>query len=390
VRILHVIPSVSPLRGGPSKAVVEMVQALRQQGVDAAILTTNDHGPGVDPSLPTGRWIERHGVPLLAFPRWSPPLAPLREFAISPGLALWLRRHIHHYDLLHVHAIFSFPSTWSMLQARRSGVPYVVRTIGQLSPWSLRQSGARKRWMLRLVELRNLNGAAAIHFTTAAERDEAAGLGLTPAPLVLPLGVRTTIAQPRDGSKPAGPIRFLFLSRLHPKKQLDRLMQALALMAMDQPAASWTLHIAGRGEPAYETELRSLAERLGIAARCQWLGQVTGVAKERELAAADWLVLPSAAENFGIAVAEALAAGTPVVVSPQVALAELVREAGAGLVCDSDPAELAGTLARALAGPSPTMRQAALNLAEQRLAWSAIAADLKAAYAGILRPESHR
>jgi len=390
VRILHVIPSVSPLRGGPSKAVVEMVQALRHQDVDAAILTTNDHGTGVDPSLPTGRWIERHGVPLLAFPRWSPPLAPLREFAISPGLALWLRRHIHHYDLLHVHAIFSFPSTWSMLQARRSGVPYLVRTIGQLSPWSLGQSAARKRWMLRLVERRNLNGAAAIHFTTAAERDEAAGLGLTPAPLVLPLGVRTTVAQPRGSAEPDGPIRFLFLSRLHPKKQLDRLMQALALMARDHPAARWTLLIAGRGEPAYETELRSLAERLGIAARCQWLGQITGAAKERELAAADWLVLPSAAENFGIAVAEALAAGTPVIVSPQVAVADLVATAGAGLVCPSEPAALAETLATALTGASPTLRAAARNLAQQHLAWPAIAAELSSAYAAICRNPSLR
>lgn len=79
MRVLHVIPSVSPLRGGPSKAVFGMVKALRGVGVDASILTTNDHGPGIDRSLPPGRWIERQGVPLLAFGRWSPPLRALRS-----------------------------------------------------------------------------------------------------------------------------------------------------------------------------------------------------------------------------------------------------------------------------------------------------------------------
>jgi glycosyltransferase involved in cell wall biosynthesis len=390
MRVLHVIPSVSPLRGGPSKAVIEMVQALRQQGVDAAILTTNDHGPAVDPSLPTGRWIQRQGVPLLAFPRWSPPLAPLREFAVSPALAFWLRRHIHRFDLLHVHAIVSFPSTWSMAQARRSGVPYLVRTIGQLSPWSLSQSGRRKRWMLGLLERGNLDGAAALHFTSSAERDEAAGLGLTPATLVLPLGVRSVPSEGPVATRTPQGVRFLFLSRLHPKKQLDRLIEALGLLQSRHPEAEWSLRIAGRGDPPYEAELRALAARHGIDGRCHWLGQVEGAAKDRELARADWLVLPSAAENFGIAVAEALAAGTPVIVSPQVAVADLVATAGAGLVCPSEPSALAETLATALAGASPTLRAAARNLAEHHLAWPAIAAELSSAYAAICRTASPR
>ena len=389
MRVLHVIPSVSPLRGGPSRAVLAMVQALRLQGVDASILTTNDHGPGTDPSLPPGRWSEREGVPLLAFRRWSPPLAPLREFAISPGLVAWLGRHIRDYDLLHVHAIFSFPSTWAMVQARQAGVPYLARTIGQLSPWSLSQSSGRKRWMLRLVERANLEGAAALHFTTRAERDEAAPLALGVPSLTLPLGVHPPDATAASGTGPPPPAgsgtRFLFLSRLHPKKQLERLLEALAILRRNQPQAAWSLTIVGSGPPAYEQQLRALADRLGVAERCRWLGHLEGSAKQAQLLAAHWLVLPSAAENFGIAVAEALVCGTPVIVSPEVAMAELVAEAGAGLVCPSEPEALATTLAGALAGPTATMRQAAFNLAEQRLAWNAIAAELRSAYAAIVR-----
>jgi len=388
LRVLHVIPSISPLRGGPSKAVMEMVTALRQQGVDASILTTNDHGPGVDAALPTGRWIDRQGLPLIAFPRWSPPVHALREFAFSPDLVRWLKGHLHDYDLLHVHAIFSFPSTWAMREARHAGVPYLVRTIGQLSPWSLAQSRSRKTWMLRLIEKRNLNGAAALHFTASAERNEVAALGLLPPALVLPLGVqlnqRTSLRVTERLDDDDRFTRFLFLSRLHPKKQLDRLLEALALLNRRRPDACWELRIAGQGEPSYERQLHALAETLGLGDRCRWIGQVEGERKERELADADWLVLPSAAENFGIAVAEALAAGTPAILSPEVAVSDLVAKAGAGLVCASTPPELARTLAQALGGPSPATRLAARNLAEQRLAWPAIATALESRYAEIV------
>jgi len=392
LRVLHVIPSISPLRGGPSKAVMEMVEALRQRGVDASILTTNDHGPGVDPSLPTGHWIERQGLPLIAFPRWSPPVPALREFAFSPDLVRWLKGHIHNYDLLHVHAIFSFPSTWAMREARHASIPYLVRTIGQLSPWSLAQSRSRKLWMLRLIEQRNLNGAAALHFTSGAERDEVAALGLLPPPLVLPLGVRLntqTSHRAKEGGDGADRItRFLFLSRLHPKKQLDRLLEALALLNQQRPDRPWELRIAGQGEHGYERQLRDQAESLGLGDRCLWLGQVEGERKEQELADADWLVLPSAAENFGIAVVEALAAGTPAILSPEVAVSELVAAAGAGLVCASTPPELALTLEAALGGPSPATRQAARSLAVKRLAWPAIATSLEATYTDIVK--AHR
>ena len=237
MRVLHVIPSISPLRGGPSRAVIDMVAALRLQGVDAAILTTNDHGPGLHPELVTGRWQWHQGVPVLAFARWSPPVAALREFAISPGLSLWLAGHLKRYDLLHVHALFSYPSTSAMVQARWASVPYILRSIGQLSPWSLAQSRGRKRLLLRLIERRNLQQAAALHFTSVAEREEAAALGLTSPGLVLPLGVRGPDSQAQRGAVPnaLAPVSFLFLSRLHPKKQLENLLEGLALLQRRRP-----------------------------------------------------------------------------------------------------------------------------------------------------------
>jgi glycosyltransferase involved in cell wall biosynthesis len=392
MRVLHVIPSISPLRGGPSRAVIDMVAALRLQDVDAAILTTNDHGPGLHPELVTGRWQWHQGVPVLAFPRWSPPVAALREFAFSPALSLWLSRHLKQYDLLHIHALFSYPSTSAMVQARWAGVPYILRSIGQLSPWSLAQSRGRKRLLLRLIERRNLEQAAALHFTTTAERDEAAALGLAPPSLVLPLGVRgpDLLAAPVALPKPSTPVRFLFLSRLHPKKQLEKLLEALALLQRQRPEASWELAIAGDGEPRYVAALQEQTRELGIDTRCHWLGFVEGEAKWQALDAADWYVLPSAAENFGIAAIEALAAGTPVILSPEVAVAADVDRAGAGLVCASDPEALAMTLATALVRPSLSMRTSAFNLAESDFSWSTIALQLRDAYRQVLPPSAGR
>ncbi|WP_094509976.1 glycosyltransferase [Synechococcus sp. MW101C3] len=382
MKVLHVIPSISPLRGGPSAAVLTMVAALRRRGVDAAILTSNDHGPGVDPSLPLGDWCERQGVPVLAFPRWSPPLRPLREFAVTPGLNQWLARNLHGIQLLHVHALFSWPSTTAMAQARRAGVPYVLRPIGQLNHWSLRRSVGRKRLLLRLIERRNLEGAASLHFTSDAERQEAMALALSTPCLVLPLGVASPAAGMARLTPP--PTVFLFLSRLHPKKRLEHLLEALALLRRHHPGAAWELHIAGTGDAVYVAGLQDLARRLGVAHQLRWLGFLEGAAKWRALCEAHWFVLPSASENFGIAAVEALAVGTPVILSPEVAVAASVKQAAAGLICPADPPELADALARALGGPSESMQQAASRLAADQYSWPGIAERLEHLYDSLI------
>jgi glycosyltransferase involved in cell wall biosynthesis len=364
-----------------------MVLALRQQGVDARIITTNDHGPKIDTSLPIGKWTDRHGVPVLAFSRWSPQLRTLREFAICPALNLWLARHLHTYQLLHVHALFSWPSTTAMLQARLAGVPYVLRTIGQLNHWSLRQSAGRKKLLLALLERRNLAGAAALHFTSDDESVQASDLGLSLPKWVIPLGVElpTTLNQ-SDRARPKGPCTvFLFLSRIHPKKQLERLLAALALVEQRQPNAHWQLQIAGDGEPAYLADLSNQIQQLGLTHRCRWLGFLTGNAKWQALQAADWFVLPSASENFGIAAVEALAAGTPPILSPDVAVASDIAAASAGLIASAEIQDLAQVLEEALAGPPPAMRAAARTMAATQYSWPVIATQLKHSYAALLR-----
>ena len=369
-----------------------MVAALRAEGLEAALVSSNDDGPTLL-DQPTGRWIEVRGVPVQLFPRWSPPIRVLREFAYTPALGRWLQSHLRSWDLLHVHSLFSWPATRGMAIARALGTPYLVHCLGHLQPWSLNQSPLRKQLFLALIERRNLNGAAALQATSAMESADFARLRLRPPALDLPLGVdipelhqdaRERLCQSLPQIDPQAP-RLLFLSRLHPKKGLERLLEALALLRHRQPQRPWQLLIAGSGEPAYEQQLRGLVNRLGIGDRCHWLGFVSGESKEWLLQGCDWFVLPSSAENFGIAVAEALAAATPVLLSAEVGLAATVVEAGAGLLSPLDPALLAQSLCEALDQPRLPFARAARRLAEERYGWPVLARRMIHAYEEILR-----
>lgn len=392
MRVLHLIPSISPLRGGPSQAVISMVAALRQQGVDASILTTNDHGSAINAGMPLGRWHQQEAlgqvVPVLAFGRWTPPVRMLREFVISPGLSHWLGSHACHYDLVHVHALFSCTTSLGMAQLRRQRVPYILRTIGQLNRWSLGQSRARKQLFLKVLDRANLQGARYLHFTSDAERQEAGDLHLTNSSYVLPLGVPSA-PDLRLGTRPIGnpshPSRLLFLSRIHPKKQLSVLLDALAVLKHRYPTRPWLLDIAGDGDPKYLQELHERCNSLGLVRQVNWHGFVEGDCKQALLQQADWFVLPSASENFGIAAAEALMAGTPVVLAPGVALAANVQAAQAGLVCEPSVEALAGCLEQCLVPPPLSMQQAASQLAEQQFSWGSISRQLIHYYEDILR-----
>ncbi len=391
MRVLHLIPSISFLRGGPSQAVLLMVAELRQQGVDASILTTNDDGNGIKRSMPLGRWHQQEAfgeaVPVLAFDRWSPPVSAVREFAIAPSLSRWLGKNSRQYDLVHVHALFSCTTSLGMAHLRKHSVPYILRTIGQLNRWSLSQSRMRKQLFLKMVDRANLQGARYLHFTSEAERQEVGDLHISTPSFVLPLGV-PVMPELSYGSQavlnPKAPTRLLFLSRLHPKKQLPVLFDALAVIKKRHPFRAWQLEIAGDGDPEYLQYLQQHCAALGLSSHVHWHGFVQGEAKKALLQQADWFLLPSASENFGIAAAEALMAGTPVLLSPGVALATQVHAAQAGIVCEPSVDTLAVCLEQCLEPPSVRMRLAARQLAEQQFSWASLSRRLIQHYEEVL------
>lgn len=374
------------MRGGPSFGVLAMVKALRTQGVDAEIATTNDDGDGVL-AVPLGQVIEHAGVPVRFFARWSPPVRLLREFACSRSLARWLDTSLCSYDLIHVHAIFSFASTCAMLAARRQRVPYLSRPLGQLCSWSLRQSALRKRAYLAAIERANLDGAAAIHFTTEQELTEAAALGLRARGFVVPHGVDLPALMPdararlreRLALPPDEPV-VLFLSRIHAKKGLELLIPALGSMRH----LRFTFVLAGTADtPAYAGTINELLADTGLAARTRQVGFAAGEWKQTLLQGADVFALTSHSENFGIAIVEAWAAGLPVVVTPGVALADEVVRAQLGSVPALETAAIATAVVTWLQDATACARVAcdARRWAETHYAWPAVATQLIHEYA---------
>jgi glycosyltransferase involved in cell wall biosynthesis len=388
VKVLHVIPAVADRYGGPSHAVLAMCRALGARGITTLVATTDADGSSPRP-VPRGRPVLHRGVRVVFFPRqWGEALK------YSGPLAAWLDAHVSEFDVVHVHGVFSHACLAGGLACRRHGVPYVVRPLGSLDPWSLGRRRLGKRLLWHTGAARLLRRAAAIHYTTAEERRLAeSGLALTHG-VVIPLGIDEDVLEadvssgtfrqrhPELGSAPY----VLSLSRLHPKKGLETLVEAFADATADWPLSCWRLVVAGDGEPAYVARLHRLAKRRGGGRILMpgWLAGIDRVAAYRDAAL---FALPSWQENFALSVAEALALGVPVVVSDRVNLAPDVLDAGAGWAVPPDAVALGDALRRAMQdeGGRAERGRAGRALARRRFAWSTVAGELESLYEAAAR-----
>jgi glycosyltransferase involved in cell wall biosynthesis len=314
-----------------------------------------------------------------------------------------LRANIRNFDVVHIHALFSFASTAAAFVAAKNKVPYIVRPLGVLNQWGLtNRRSILKQASLALVEKRILTSAAAVHYTAAAERVEAARLGqwittipsfVIPLPVSAPFSVigdqlsvnREEFLQKHPEAR--GKRILLFLSRIDRKKGIELLLEAFA--DVQKEIENLVLVIAGSGDPAYESSLRSKAELLGINELVVWTGFVSGKDKAAVLDAAEIFVLPSYSENFGIAAAEAFAAGKACVLSDQVGLSDDAQRANAAVVIRCDTNELADALKKLLADPAKRLAigNAAQQFARNNLSLAAIGTQLDTEYRAIANRE---
>ena len=358
LRVLHVIPSVGPRRGGPSVALENMARALAEAGVDVQVATTDDDAAD-RLRVPLGQPVKRAGATYHYFRRQT------QFYTVSWPLRRWLANNVQRFDIVHVHALFSFASVTACRAARAAGIPYIVRPLGVLSPYGLRQRALLKRWSLRLLERSLLDDAAAVHCTSDAEQSEVRQLNRDWRTVVVPLGVDTEHYAPsrrrewleqhllRGSDRPIA----LFLSRIDPKKGLELLLAAVAQARAEVP--DLVLVIAGMGDPAYVAQLQEQARVSGSSDQVMWVGYLNGTAKLEALQSADVFVLPSYAENFGLAVVEALACGVPAIVSEHVAVAREISAGDAGLVVRQTVPAIKAALVEVLRDSANRTRMAA-------------------------------
>lgn len=378
MKILHYLPRISIAEGGVTRAVLDMTAALAQIGEDVALLTYSDE------DVPS-EWASQDNAPrveVLDAPAGMAGLFTRNQMAqIAPRLA--------GADVVHLHAPWTLSNRQFASACRASGTPYVLSVHGMLDDWSMSQRRLKKKLYLALGGRAMLEQAAAVHCTAAFEQEQAEkwfpnGRGVT-IPLVFDV---EPFAGDIDTTKSPGPAkgdrpRLLFLSRVHEKKGLDRLLRAAAILAMNgQPT---DVLIAGTGEPAYEREMQELAKQLGLAEHAHFLGLVTGEAKTALYASADLFVLPTSQENFGFVCPEALACGTPVVTTKGVDIWPELQDSGGAEIAENTPEGVAAVVGALLNHPEriTEMGRRGREWVHGRFAGDRVARDYQALYAEI-------
>ena len=320
LRVLHIIASLSPVHGGTTTSVLQMIAGLEAEGVACDVATSDDNGPGIRlaEDAPERRLPGRHYF------------AKRRDFyTYAPEMRKWLDVHASDYDLVHVHGLFSYVNGLAGRVCRRYRLPYIVTPHGMANRYGMRHKQLMKKVSFGLVERALLEGAAVVHMTSRREADDFANLRVkTPVVRIalavapVPLGDRWGFRErhPDIGARRVA----VFMGRLNPIKNLEAAIGALALPG----GADWHLLVCGDGPDDYARRLKFLAAEFGVVDRISWLGFISGQNKADVLAASDVYLQPSLSESFGMAAVEAVSAGLPCILGEDIGISDDLAAAG--------------------------------------------------------------
>lgn len=380
--VLHVVASINRRTGGPAVSVPGLAAGLRRCGVAAEIAALDLPG--------TGAVVRAPSVPLHL-------VRPGRVACALRGFSLDFHRRLtvlaqRPWALVHNHGLWMGPNMEARRLARRIGVALVISPRGMLEPWSLQHHAARKRLAWHLFEHANLRAAHAFHATSDQEADSIRAVGLRQPIAVIPNGVaipRSITAGEREQFTRQFPALhdrrvLLFLSRLHPKKGLDELLRVWQRLGPEHPG--WCLVIAGEAAPGSEGIYERQARDLGLGDSVLFAGHLEGACKRAALARAHLFVLPSHSENFGMAIAEALAAGCPAIATRATPWQALEHES-AGWWIDSGTSALETALRHALALPREDLAARGVRgraYVRRELSWLSVAERMAAFYEALI------
>jgi glycosyltransferase involved in cell wall biosynthesis len=343
VRAVHVIAGLESEHGGPSYSVPRLCESLAAAGAKAALLSVAA-ARAPESSLSHGSYEQHRYI-------WDYPTTPvLRELRLSSGLTSRLRRSAPDADVIHNHGLWLMPNVQAAWAAKRARKPFVVSPRGMLGPEALEFSRLKKLAFWQIAQGRALRGAACIHATSESEYDEIRKFGLRNPVAIIPNGIDLQDADLAPVTPPGRMV--LSLGRIHPKKGIDRLLQAWALLERTHPG--WRLRIVGPSEGGYAAGLANLAASLGLR-HVSIEGPIYAHEKLAAYREADLFVLPTLNENFGLSVAECLTAGTPVISTVGAPWRGLETE-GCGWWIAQGVEPLAQAMSRAMAIPRQELK----------------------------------
>ena len=317
--ILHVLSSLDQRDGGPVRAVLDLSTEGFQRGIHAEVIGVGKIAIPDNPFPPEYLHTVSESFPKI--------------YRYSKDLRHWLRRNISRFQGVVIHGMWQYPQWAAAQECIRQGVRYACFPHGMLDRWPVygqgRWKAVKKVLYWRWRERRIFDHASGVLFTANREMESAAEVFdlRSQRLLLIPYGVRPAVdnvSKPRNAEliQPENRKVALFLSRIHPKKNIDFLLRAW--MKADLPA-NWHLVIAGDGEASYVENLKTLSHDFQLDDQVHFVGHVAGDDKFYLLNRADWFLLPSSQENFGIAVLEAVQARCAVAISDQVYLADYLR-----------------------------------------------------------------
>lgn len=364
-RILHSVASLSEDKGGPSRTVPSLCEALADTGQALVSLVTARSANNL---LPPPEKVAAYEVPAYQESRWIDNCKAFTKVLSSMCLEARVQ-------LIHDHGQWLGNNRAAAKVSRDQDLPRIVSPRGMLSPWSLRYRRWRKRLAWLLFARRDLQSAQVIHATSELEARELRLLGVRSPIAVIPNGVE--ILSCRICKHDLGYRRALFVSRIHPKKGLLNLIDAWSQINTE----GWELLIAGPDECGHAKQVR---ERIAEcrAANVRVVGPVQGQAKQDLFSSADLFVLPSYSENFGVVVAEALAAGVAVITTHGTPWALLEQER-CGWWIPPEVQHLRDALVEAMSmdvGELHAMGGRGQDVARRAFSWNAVATQMLEVY----------
>jgi len=368
MRIIHTVPSIAKEASGPSYSVSRLCGALVEQGQDVTLAALDWAPMAMPPPF------------LNTFPLGLGP----RRLGRSPEMARWLNNQAatSKVSLIHNHGMWQMNAIYPARTAKRFQVPYVVSPRGCFTEYAMSIGSPVKKMFWPLVQRPALQAVSLFHATADSELTDIRRLGYRQPVAVIPNGIDLPPLQ----EKVTGDMRtLLFLGRIDPNKGFDMLLPAWRAVQARFP--EWRLRIVGsdigyNGQSGYLSTLQTMASDLGLK-RIEFSGELLGMAKLQAYREAELFVLPSYSENFGMTVAESLAAGTPAIVSKGAPWSGLNSEGG-GVWIEIGVEPLVGALENFLSrSPSDLVNEGLFGREwmERDFSWKKIGHDMTEVYA---------